>query len=251
MLPGQRQSLFFSATMHPKIVALSQKILGNPEKVTVRPEQTTAERVEQSIYFATKGNKIKLLKYLLEENDMDSVLVFSRTKHGANKIVKLLVRDGFESAAIHGNKSQTARELALDSFKKGKIRLLVATDIAARGIDIDELSFVVNYDLPNVPESYVHRIGRTGRAGSSGIAISFCDQSEKPYLRDIEKLIQKGIRVVHDHPFLNEDAENETEQPQRNHGHKKKPKPAHKPKGKGRKNYWKKNKAGRPQKSSR
>lgn len=245
LLPKRRQSLFFSATMHPKIVALSQQILGNPEKVSVKPEQTTAERVGQSLYFVTKGNKIKLLLHLLQEHKMNSVLVFSRTKHGANKIVKLLIRDGgFECAAIHGNKSQKARELALDNFKKGKISILVATDIAARGIDIDELSFVVNYDLPNVPESYVHRIGRTGRAGSSGVAISFCDASERPYLKDIEKLIKKKIDVVHDHPFINDDLEKESFRPERKHGHKRKPKPPTKAKGSGRKNYWRKKKSG-------
>lgn len=248
LLPKQRQSLFFSATMHPKIVALSKQILGNPERVTVRPEQTTAERVEQSLYYVTKSNKIKLLKHLLESQEMDSVLVFSRTKHGANKIVKLLLRDGYESAAIHGNKSQRARELALDNFKKGKIKLLVATDIAARGIDIDELSFVVNYDLPNVPESYVHRIGRTGRAGSSGIAISFCDASERPYLKDIETLIDKKVTVIHNHPFINDDLETESFRPERRHGHKRKPKPAAKPKGSGRKNYWRKKKGRGPKK---
>lgn len=249
MLPKNRQSLFFSATMHPKIVALSRQILGNPERVTVEPEQTTAEKVEQTLYFVTKANKIKLLKHLLEDHSMDTVLVFSRTKHGANKIVKLLLRDGYESAAIHGNKSQTARELALDNFKKGKIRLLVATDIAARGIDIDELSFVVNYDLPNVPESYVHRIGRTGRAGSSGKAISFCDASERPYLKDIEKLINNRITVVHEHPFINDELESESSKPQRQHGHKRKPKPASKPKSSGNKNYWRKRKTGGPRKS--
>lgn len=244
LLPKNRQSLFFSATMHPKIVTLSKQILGNPERVTVQPEQTTAERVEQSLFFVTKANKIKLMKYLLETYKMDSVLVFSRTKHGANKIVKLLLRDGFESAAIHGNKSQKARELALDNFKKGKINILVATDIAARGIDIDELSYVVNYDLPNVPESYVHRIGRTGRAGSSGMAISFCDASERPYLKDIEKLINKRLTVIHEHPFINDDLESESSKPQRNHGHKRKPKPAHKAKSSGKKNYWRKKKSG-------
>lgn len=243
LLPSRRQSLFFSATMHPKIIALSQKILGKPEKVTVKPEQTTAERVDQSLYYVTKGNKIKLLKHLLENPEMDTVLVFSRTKHGANKIVKLLLRDGFESAAIHGNKSQTARELALEKFKMGELRVLVATDIAARGIDIDELSYVVNYDLPNVPESYVHRIGRTGRAGSSGKAISFCDASERPYLKDIQKLIKKSIRVEHEHPFLNDDLESESSKPERSHGHKRRPKPAAKAKGNGRKNYWRKRKS--------
>ena len=243
LLPARRQSLFFSATMHPKIIALSQKILGKPEKVSVKPEQTTAERVDQSLYYVTKGNKIKLLKHLLENPEMDTVLVFSRTKHGANKIVKLLLRDGFESAAIHGNKSQTARELALDKFKMGELRILVATDIAARGIDIDELSYVVNYDLPNIPESYVHRIGRTGRAGSSGKAISFCDASERPYLKDIQKLIKNSIRVEHEHPFLNDDLESESSKPERSHGHKRRPKPASKAKGNGRKNYWRKRKS--------
>ncbi|MDN3641929.1 DEAD/DEAH box helicase [Lutimonas halocynthiae] len=251
MLPKQRQSLFFSATMHPKIVTLSKQILGNPERVTVQPEQTTAEKVEQSLYFVTKGNKIKLLIYLLQMNHMDSVLVFSRTKHGANKIVKLLDREGFRSAAIHGNKSQTARELALNNFKKGDLKILVATDIAARGIDIDELSYVVNYDLPNVPESYVHRIGRTGRAGSSGMAISFCDAAERAYLRDIEKLIAKKITVVHEHPYINDGLESESLQPERKHGHKRRPKPAAKPKGSGgRKNYWNKKKTGGSSRSS-
>lgn len=244
LLPKQRQSLFFSATMHPKIVALSKQILGNPERVTVQPEQTTAEKVEQAIYFVTKSNKIKLLIYLLEMNRMDSVLVFSRTKHGANKIVKLLLREGFKSAAIHGNKSQTARELALSNFKKGELNILVATDIAARGIDIDELSFVVNYDLPNVPESYVHRIGRTGRAGSSGIAISFCDGNEMPYLRDIQKLINKKIRVIHEHPFINDELERASEKPDRNHGHKRKPKPASKKQNSGKNKYWRKRNSG-------
>jgi ATP-dependent RNA helicase RhlE len=238
LLPRKRQSLFFSATMHPTIVELSKKILGNPERVTVRPEQTTAEKVKQSIYFVTKKNKIRLLVHLLQTQDMESVLVFSRTKHGANKVVKLLQKDGFESAAIHGNKSQRARELALDEFKKGKIKVLVATDIAARGIDIDELSHVVNYDLPNVPESYVHRIGRTGRAGSSGEAVSFCDIEERPYLKDIEKLIKKRITVIHEHPFLNDLLESASKEPERTHGHKSRPKPSQKKKSTGKNNYW-------------
>jgi len=240
LLPHRRQSLFFSATMHPNIVALSKKILGNPERVTVKPQQTTAERVEQSIYFVTKKNKIKLLIDLLQNQKMDSVLVFSRTKHGANKVVKLLLREDFACAAIHGNKSQRAREIALDDFKKGKINVLVATDIAARGIDIDELSYVVNYDLPNIPESYVHRIGRTGRAGLSGQAISFCDNEERAYLKDIEKLIKRKITVVHDHPFLNDLLESVSEVPERTHGHKRRPKPAHKKKSSGKNNYWRK-----------
>ncbi len=249
LLPRKRQSLFFSATMHPTIVELSKKILGNPERVTVRPEQTTAEKVKQSIYFVTKKNKIRLLVHLLQTQGMESVLVFSRTKHGANKVVKLLQRDGFQSAAIHGNKSQKAREVALDDFKKGKIKVLVATDIAARGIDIDELSHVVNYDLPNIPESYVHRIGRTGRAGSSGEAVSFCDIEERPYLKDIEKLIRKKISVIHEHPFLNDLLERASEEPERTHGHKRHPKPGQKKKSAGKNNYWRNRNSG-PRKSS-
>ena len=191
LLPTKRQSLFFSATMPPDIVALSRKILGNPEKVSVTPDQTTAEKVEQAVYFVSKPGKTKLLIHLLNTMPMESVLVFSRTKHGANKIVKLLDRAGIAAEAIHSNKSQTARQRALGNFKSGETKVLVATDIAARGIDVEELSHVVNYDLPNISETYVHRIGRTGRAGASGIALSFCDEEEKAYLRDIEKLIKQ------------------------------------------------------------
>ncbi|HBK71646.1 MAG TPA: DEAD/DEAH box helicase [Flavobacteriaceae bacterium] len=202
-LPSKRQSLFFSATMPSSIVELSRKILGDFDTVTVKPEQATAEKVEQAVYFVSKKAKIKLLVYILETQNIKSTLVFSRTKHGANKIVKLLDRDGIKAAAIHGNKSQTARQKALENFKKGIITVLVATDIAARGIDIDELALVVNYDLPNIPETYVHRIGRTGRAKASGIAISFCNQEERAYLRDIQKLINQKIPVITEHPFIN------------------------------------------------
>jgi len=207
LLPTKRQSLFFSATMPPDIVALSRKILGNPEKVSVTPNQTTAEKVDQAVYFVSKPGKTKLLIHLLNTTPMDSVLVFSRTKHGANKIVKFLDRAGISAEAIHSNKSQTARQRALGNFKSGETKVLVATDIAARGIDVDELSHVVNYDLPNISETYVHRIGRTGRAGASGIALSFCDSEEKAYLRDIEKLINQKIEVVSEHPFLNYEPE--------------------------------------------
>lgn len=206
LLPQKRQSLFFSATMPRAIVDLSRKILGNPEKVTVKPEQATAEKVEQAVYFIPKKGKIKLLIHLLNTEDMHSVLVFSRTKHGANKIVKLLSRASITAEAIHGNKSQAARQRALGNFKNGDTKVLVATDIAARGIDVDELSHVINYDLPNVPETYVHRIGRTGRAGASGIALSFCDIEERPYLRDIQRLIRQDIPVIKEHPFLTEEA---------------------------------------------
>ncbi len=205
-LPAKRQSLFFSATLPPDIVSLSKKILGsNPQKVSVKPEQTTAEKVEQSVYFVGKKQKQKLLAHLLKTEHRGSALVFSRTKHGANKIVKLLSKSNIEAAAIHGNKSQTARQQALGDFKNGTTNVLIATDIAARGIDIDDLSLVVNYDLPNIPETYVHRIGRTGRADASGLAISFCDDEERPYLKDIQKLIGERIPVVNEHPFKNDD----------------------------------------------
>lgn len=201
-LPHKRQSLFFSATMPKSIVDLSRKILGDFDTVTIQPEQATAERVEQAVYFVPKKAKIKLLTHLLQTRSIASTLVFSRTKHGANKIVKLLEREGIRSAAIHGNKSQATRQKTLDSFKKGKTKVLVATDIAARGIDIDDLALVVNYDLPNVSETYVHRIGRTGRAAASGVAVSFCDREERAYLKDIEKLIGQKIPVVSEHPFV-------------------------------------------------
>lgn len=200
-LPEKRQSLFFSATMPPAIMELSSKILGNPEKVTIKPQQATAEKVGQALYYVNKKQKRKLLHHLIVEEKMESVLVFSRTKHGANRIVKDLNSDGIGAAAIHGNKSQTARQKALQEFRDGDLQVLVATDIAARGIDVDELAFVINFDLPNVPETYVHRIGRTGRAQASGIAISFCDQEERAYLRDIQRLIKQDVPVVEDHPY--------------------------------------------------
>jgi ATP-dependent RNA helicase RhlE len=204
-LPQKRQSLFFSATMPPPIVELSQKILGDPERITIKPRQTTAEKIDQSVYFVSKQGKPKLLVHLLKNEDMESVLVFSRTKHGADKIVKVLDRAGIKAGAIHGNKSQVARQRVLGHFKEGQTRVLVATDIASRGIDLDELSHVINYDLTNVPETYVHRIGRTGRASASGIAFSFCDVEERPLLRDIQKLIRQDIPVNEEHPFLHEE----------------------------------------------
>ena len=204
-LPKQRQSLFFSATMPSSIVELSKTLLGDFERVTIKPQQATAERVEQGVYFVSKPNKPKLLVHLINERPTDSVLVFSRTKHGANKIVKKLAQADIKSAAIHGNKSQTARQKALGEFKDGKLRVLVATDIAARGIDVEDLSLVVNYDLPNVPETYVHRIGRTGRASASGIALSFCDKEERAYLKDIEKLIKQQVPRMPEHQFVDGD----------------------------------------------
>jgi len=204
LLPQKRQSLFFSATMSKEIEALSKNILGQPARITIQPEQATAEKVEQALYYVSKSDKRKLLLHLLEEESMDSLLVFSRTKHGANKIVRILEKAGHKAAAIHGNKSQNARQKALGEFKDGDLNVLVATDIAARGIDVDELSFVINYDLPNVPETYVHRIGRTGRAKASGIAISFCDTEERAYLKDIQRLIDQRIPVISDHPYLDD-----------------------------------------------
>ena len=215
-LPQKRQSLFFSATMPQAIVDLSQKILGDYDKITIKPQQATAEKVKQAVYFVSKSAKIKLLVHLLNIEIFDATLVFSRTKHGANKIVKLLEREGIKAEAIHGNKSQVARQKALNSFKAGTTKILIATDIAARGIDVDSLSYVVNYDLPNIPETYVHRIGRTGRAGASGLAISFCDREERPYLRDIQKLINQQIPVIEAHPFIDDSSARDTDsKPQR------------------------------------
>ncbi|MFZ3232554.1 MAG: helicase-related protein, partial [Patescibacteria group bacterium] len=205
-IPADRQTLLFSATMPDEIVKLSQTILKNPARVEVTPVSSTAEKVSQCVYFVSKNDKRSLLSHILKDPEMKQVLVFSRTKHGADKIVKDLQRTNVYAEAIHGNKSQNARQRALGGFKDGEIRVLVATDIAARGIDIDNLMYVINYDLPNEPESYVHRIGRTGRAGASGLAMSFCDGEEREYLRDIERLIKKSVPVIEDHPFPTNDA---------------------------------------------
>lgn len=200
-LPNQRQSLFFSATMPKSIVELSNQILKSPERISIEPKQTTAEKVDQSVCMVAKEDKVKLLAHLIKAKSADSTLVFSRTKHGANKIVKKLSNFKIRAEAIHGNKSQAARVKALDNFKAGKTKVLIATDIAARGIDIDELELVINFDLPNISETYVHRIGRTGRAKASGEAISFCSEDELEYLRDIQKLINQEIPQLSDHPF--------------------------------------------------
>lgn len=202
LIPNERQSLFFSATMPKSIVELSNKILGSYETVTIKPDQPTAEKVEQSIYFVNKQSKINLLIDILNERKNDSTLVFSRTKHGADKIVKKLAKVDIKAAAIHGNKAQNNRQRALSAFKDGKIRVLIATDIAARGIDVSELALVINFDLPNVAETYVHRIGRTGRASASGIALSFCMPDEKGSLRDIQKLIKQEIPVIESHAYV-------------------------------------------------
>lgn len=195
-LPKERQNLLFSATMPKEVMKLVNSILKNPVKVEVQPVSSTVEIISQGVYHVPKKNKKSLLIHLLKDESIKSVIVFSRTKHGANKIAKELEKAGITAAAIHGNKSQNQRQLALNNFKEGSIRVLVATDIAARGIDIDELSHVINYDLPDVAETYVHRIGRTGRAGASGVAITFCDEEEKAMFRSIEKVIGKSIPVL-------------------------------------------------------
>jgi len=200
-LPAKRQTLFFSATMPREIQGLADTILRDPSHVAVTPVATPAEAVEQRIHYVEKSEKIKLLKHLLDGPAIKNALVFTRTKHGADAVTRQLERYQVRAEAIHGNKSQNAREKALASFKRGVTRVLVATDIAARGLDIVDLSHVVNFDLPNEPESYVHRIGRTGRAGASGTALSFCSVDERPFLADIERLIRKHLPVAEDHPY--------------------------------------------------
>ena len=200
-LPAKKQTMLFSATMPGEVMELVNSLLHDPARVEVDPVSSPVEAIEQKICFVDKGNKTRLLAWLLEREGAKSALVFTRTKHGANKVARDLVKEGISAAAIHGNKSQTARQQALSDFKAGKLRCLVATDIAARGLDIEDLSHVFNYNLPEVPETYVHRIGRTGRAGRGGEAISFCDFGEKPLLKDIEKLIGRKVPVLEDHPF--------------------------------------------------
>lgn len=200
-LPAKRQTLFFSATASADIMKLANGLLQNPVHVTVAPVSSTAEKIEQSVYYVAKENKRSLLKHVLQTEHIDHVLVFTRTKRGADRVAKDLNKDGIRSEAIHGDKSQGARERALKGFKDRSIRVLVATDIASRGIDVDKLSHVINFELPEVAETYVHRIGRTGRAGETGIALSFCTKDEKVYLKDINKLIRKEIAVVTAHPF--------------------------------------------------
>lgn len=201
-IPENRQTMLFSATMPPEIENLARAILNNPERIAVTPVSSTVETIQQAIYPVLKPNKVDLLSHLVHNEKDGNVLVFSRTKHGADKIVRKLAKAGISGAAIHGNKSQQARQKALKSFKDGSIKVLVATDIAARGIDIDRLQLVINFDLPNEPETYVHRIGRTGRAGESGRAWSFCDPEELEYLWQISKLIKQELPLVEDHPYI-------------------------------------------------
>ena len=201
-LPHKRQSLFFSATMPAEIVKLSKTILVNPIKVEVTPESKTVDAIKQCVYYVAKPDKKALLIHLLKDPSIESALVFTRTKHGADNVAKILNKAKIQAEAIHGDKAQNARQRALNNFKTRQTRVLVATDIAARGIDIDELSHVINFEIPNIPETYIHRIGRTGRAGLSGIAISLCDTEEKAYLREINKLMKTPIPVVENHPHV-------------------------------------------------
>jgi len=196
VLPKKRQTLFFSATMPKEIIQLSNSILKSPTKIEVTPESATVDKIRQGIFHVEKRNKKQLLVDVLSDSEVGSALVFTRTKRGANNVVKMLNKKSIHAEAIHGNKSQNARQRALSNFKEQTTRVLVATDIAARGIDVDELQYVINYEIPNIPETYVHRIGRTGRAGSNGTALSFVDSSEREYIRDIEKLINQQIPVV-------------------------------------------------------
>ena len=222
-LPRERQSMLFSATMPDDIVKLVGDMLKNPERIEVTPQSKTADRIDQKLYYVPMQQKRQLLSALLKDEAMNRVIVFTRTKHGANKVAEHLSKTGVKSDAIHGNKSQNARQRALEAFRSGQVRVLVATDIAARGIDIDDISHVVNFELPNEPESYVHRIGRTARAGGEGIAISFCDPSERTYLRDIERLTRNKIEpLAHDLPPLPEGQQQQPEQrqPHRPGGHK-------------------------------
>ncbi len=206
-LPKQRQTLLFSATMPQDIQDLADRILIDPVRVEVTPQATTVEKISQSVFHVEKKHKRALLEHILSDKALRRVLVFTRTKHGANKLVRQLDQSNIQAEAIHGNKSQSARERALLNFRTGKTRVLVATDIAARGIDVDDVTHVINYELPNEPESYVHRIGRTARAGASGTAYSLCDVEERPYLRDIEKLIRLRVPVIADHPYADASSE--------------------------------------------
>ncbi len=209
-MPADRQTALFSATMPKAIQGLASGLLDNPVRVEVAPAATTAERVEQQVLFVAKEKKRALLSELLSDNSLERVLIFTRTKHGADRVAKHLEHIGVQSDAIHGNKTQNARQRALKAFRSGNIRALVATDIAARGIDVDDVTHVINFELPNDSESYVHRIGRTARAGAAGIAISFCAHDERGYLRDIEKTIRKSVPVVEDHPYHAADIANDT-----------------------------------------
>jgi len=201
LIPKKRQSLFFSATLPDNILKLSQKILIDPVKIEVSPVSSTAETIKQYLYYTNKADKKQLLIHLLKEEEIEQALLFSKTKHGADRIVKDLQKHNIHSAAIHGDKAQNFRQKVLSQFKEGKLQVLVATDIASRGIDIDKLRYVINYDIPDMPESYVHRIGRSGRAGESGVAFAFAEPEENQFIKDIEYLTKQKITVIEDHPF--------------------------------------------------
>ncbi|MFN3455253.1 MAG: DEAD/DEAH box helicase, partial [Pseudobdellovibrio sp.] len=207
MLPQQRHNLFFSATMDAEVQKLAQTILKNPIKVEVTPAATTAEKIDQWVMYVDRSKKRDLLEFLLKDKNYSKVIVFTRTKHGANRVAEVLQKNKISSAAIHGNKSQNARQRALEDFRSGKLRALIATDIAARGIDVEGITHVINYEVPHQPESYVHRIGRTARAGAEGIAISLCEVEEKSFIRDIEKTIGQKIPVVTEQPFHSKEVE--------------------------------------------
>lgn len=208
LLPQKRQTLFFSATMPPEIEKLASTMLKDPVRVEVNPVSSTAEKIKQYIMYVEQPKKRDLLRHVLNDPEFQRVIVFTRTKHGANRVSDVLTKNKIPAAAIHGNKSQNARQRALEQFKNNEIQVLIATDIAARGIDIDGITHVINFEVPNISESYVHRIGRTARAGSEGIAISFCDTEEKSFVRDIEKLIGQKIEVLRDHPYHSAQVEN-------------------------------------------
>ena len=250
LLPKKRQNLLFSATMPAAIKKLSKKILYQPVRIEVSPPSSTVERIVQSIMFVSKANKPKLLSKIIKEKNIERAIVFTRTKHGANKLVKQLDRSEISSAAIHGNKSQGARTRALDGFKKGEISILVATDIASRGIDVEGISHVFNYELPNIPETYVHRIGRTARAGHDGMAISFADSAEAVYVKPIEKEIGKPIPIDQSHEFHDSEAEKFSKSPEL--APKKPPRKVHrKSQGRSGKNRSNKNVGGKPSSSNR
>ena len=230
-LPHKRQTLFFSATMPKEIVRLADTILHDPVKITITPDEPTVDAIKQYVFFVDKAKKKDLLLYVLDDDDIKTALVFTRTKHGADIVVRILGQNNIRAEAIHGNKSQNVRQRALNNFKQQKTRVLVATDIAARGIDVDDLEFVINYEIPNIPETYVHRIGRTGRAGAKGTALSFCDSGELPFLNDIEKLIHKEIPAFTDHPYPMAQEHHEKQPAKGTHGsfHQARPKPSANP----------------------
>ena len=230
-LPHKKQSLFFSATMPPEIVHLANSILQNPSKVEITPSATTLDIVKQYVYFVDKVNKGSLLREVLRNNNIKTALVFTRTKYGADKVARMLVKNNIKAESIHGDKAQNARQRALNNFKAQTTRVLVATDIAARGIDVEDMEYVVNFEIPNIAETYVHRIGRTGRAGAKGTAYSFCDADEKEYLRDIEKLIAKKIPVIDNHsfPLINNNPVKPIQRPEKNHLTHSKPNPSRNP----------------------